>query len=858
MPITRKSKILLSVAAVPLVLIIAAAVVLKVVFTSDKLKELVIPRIEEATHRSVAVNDISLSLFPSIAVDVDGLQIANRRGAGFSSEPFVALDRLRVNVKLFPLLHGRVEVSSVIIDRPRILIETNGANETNYADLTGTQEAPTAGSPGTGPAPEVQPPSSSNASTGAALSISGFKLNDGAIDYVDHKGNSATRIRGLNSDLALNWQSGILTVETKSSIADLSYGTVETPILSGLRIALAPRIVYDMQKDELTIEKGDASVQSMSMSLVGTVKDVRKKVMMLDLSLGSENLNIAELLSLVPKEYMKQAEGLSGKGTAAVHLAITGALSDSTSPDVKGSITADGASVQYAGIPKPISNISIVSKFVRSRTAQEFRIEKLTASLGENPIAMNMTVRNFTDPSLTLAVQGSMNLSEIGQYYPLEQGTTLSGKLTANVNVSGKVKDPSTLKADGSLQFQNVTAQTASAAKPVRDLNGIILFNNQLVESKNISMSIGKTDLALAFWLKNYLSLTSTDKTAPRPVANVTLQSKHLYTADIMTGENPEQKPTVAQSPAASGPAPAPVKKAPQPTTLPFPTMEIDVSGSVGTFTMQKYEFTNVRMTMHIANGVVTMQNFSMDAFGGSVISRGSVTLQNPQKPLFDMSLDMNSVDAPTMLTHFTSFGSRLKGRLTMNTTMRGALNDTLGLVPNTLDGSGKVMIQNGSLEGFKVNQSIASALKLPDLENIRFKDWSNSFTVKDGRVQIKDLKISALNADYIVNGSQGIDGSLDYATSLYLPENTSSKISVGGFAGDAINAFKDPSGRLKFDFNVGGTTDDPKVQLNTEAARKRVEDLAKQKLQDEAKKLEDQAKKKAGDVLRNIFKGKK
>ncbi len=862
MPITRKSKILLTVAAVPLVVIVVAAITLKFVFTGDRLKSLVIPRIEEATHRSVAVNAISLSLFPAIGIDVDGVQIANRRGPGFSTDPFLSLERLRVNVKLLPLVRGRVEVSSVVLDRPKLLIETNEERETNYDDLSGTAEQPQATPPSREPSINTPAPGSAPASQPAqpegALSISGFRLNDGEIDYVDHKENSATRLRGVNSDLTLDWQSGRLTVETKTSIADLSYGSVETPLISGLRVSLAPRMVYDAQNDELTIEKGDITVQDMSMTLVGTVKEV-KSTRNLDLSMGSANLNIAELLSLVPKEYMKNAEGLSGKGNAAVQINISGAVSDSSSPDVKGSIKADGASVQYAKLPKPISNISIVSNFTRSRSSQEFRIEKLTASLGENPIAMSMSIHDFADPSMALAVQGSMNLAEINQYYPLEQGTSLSGKLSVNVNVSGKVKDPSTLKADGTLQFSNVTAQSSTSRKPVRDLNGTILFNNQLIESKNLSMSIGHSDLSLAFWLKNYLSLASTDKSVPRPVANVTLQSKHLYTADIMTEEGAGQKPAAAPAAqTASSPAQPAVKTPAPKTTLPFPTMEIDVNGTVGTFTMQNYEFTNVRMMMHIANGVVTMQNFSMDAFGGSVISKGSVSLQNPEKPVFDMSLDMNSVDAPTLLTHFTSFGSRLKGRLTMNTTMKGALNDTLGVVPSTLDGAGKVMIQNGSLNGFKVNQSIASALKLPDLENVAFKDWSNGFTIKDGRIQIKDLKISALNGDYVVNGSQGIDGSLDYATSLYLPEKTSSAISVGGFTGDAINAFKDPTGRLKFDFNVGGTTDDPKVQLNTDAARKRVEDLAKQKVQDEAKKLEEQAKKKAGDVLRNIFKGKK
>lgn len=853
MSFTRKSKILLTILAVPLILIVAAIVVLKVMFTGDKLKALVIPRIEEAIHRPVAVNDISLALFPSLGLDVDGLTIANRQGTGFSETPFLTLDRLRLNVKILPLFSGRIEVSSVVLDKPKLLIETTEANQTNYADLGGTPETTTVSrsAPPTTPAPP--------AATGGALSISGFRLNDGSVDLVNRKENSATRIRDLNADLSLAWQSGVLTVTSTASLGDLSYGSMDAPLISGLKISLAPKITYDSQKDLLTIERGDVNVQSMSMTLVGTVADVRK-TMKLDLKAGSDNLNIAELLSLVPKEYMKNAEGLSGKGTAAVQIAVTGTVSDSTTPDIEGTINATGASVQYAKLPKPISNITIVSRFVKTKALEEFQVQKLTASLGENPIALTMDIRNFSDPSVALTFQGSLNLAEINQYYPLEAGTSLTGAMKADVNIAGKVKDPSTLKATGSMQFQNVTARTASTEKPVQDLNGSVVFNNQIVESKNLSMTIGKTDLSLAFWLKNYLSLASTDKNAPRPAANVTLQSKHLYTSDIMREEAPPPK--------AGSPAPAPTSSGAQSapktterkttTTLPFPTMEIDVNGTVGTFTMQKYEFTNVRLSMHVANGVVTMQNFSMNAFGGSVISKGSVSLQNPDKPLFDLTLDANGVDAPTMLTHFTSFGSRLKGNLTMNTTMKGALNDTLGLVPNSLDGEGKVMIQNGSLEGFKVNQRIADALKLPDLQNIAFKDWSNTFLIKNGRVVIKDLKISALNADYIVNGSQGIDGSLDYVTSLYLPASTSAKVSVGGFAGDAINAFKDPSGRLQFDFNIGGTTDDPKVQLNTEAQRKRVEEAAKQKVQEEAKKLEEQAKEKAGDVLRNIFKGKK
>jgi hypothetical protein len=221
--------------------------------------------------------------------------------------------------------------------------------------------------------------------------------------------------------------------------------------------------------------------------------------------------------------------------------------------------------------------------------------------------------------------------------------------------------------------------------------------------------------------------------------------------------------------------------------------------------------------------------------------------------------MNLNAMQATALLSPFTSFGQRLNGALSMTTTLKGALNDTLGLVPDALEGVGKVGLKNGALTGFKVNEALASQLNVPDLQIIQFKDWGNDFAIQKGRLVINDLKITALNAQYVVNGSQGLDGSLDYRLALYLPESLGPKLNIAGFAGEAVNLFKDPSGRLKLDFNVGGTTDKPKVQLDTGPVRQRAEELAKQKLDAEKKKLEDRLKNKASDALKNLLKkGKK
>jgi len=875
MPMSRKARIWLTILAIPLVLVIVGIVALKVMFTSERLKSMVVPRMEETTGRTVAINTLSLSVFPSIALEMEGVSIANRQGEGFSSTPFLALDVLRLNVKLLPLLKSRVEVTSLEVDRPHLLLEVNARNETNYSNLTAGKNAAgsavspdrmnpePSGSPGSKTQDAAEPPPSA----AAAFAISNLLVNNGSVDYVNYKDNSATRVRNLFLATEVGGEGNSIVITGNAATDSVSYGSVETPLLEGLRLRLDHRMSYDLSKDIVKIDKGDMLLQDMRLALSGSASHLQSNSV-LDFTVGSDSLNIADLFSLVPREYMKKAEGVKGTGIAQVSIAITGTLTDSTSSELAGTVRARGASIWYPQLPKPITDITILSSFTRTKKKQEFRIEDLSARLGGAPVRMAMTLTNFDDPYLNLSASGSLNLATVAEYYPLEKGTELGGEMKLDLRIAGKVIDPKTMQASGSMTLLDVSGKSASSAKPIRKLNGTLTFNNEIAETKKLSLVIGESDMTLACRVKNYLSLVSKDKKAPQSTATMTLQSNHIFTRDLMS-EQPApaaggREAGGVQTPADKGesqesgqPVPAKSVTTSGKSAYALPALELDVNAAIGTLTLEKFEFTNVRGSMHISKGVVTMQNLTLNTFGGSAVSSGSLNLNRPDRALFDFNLNLNALQAGSLLTHFTSFGQHLSGALTMSTSLKGALNDTLGLVPDALEGNGKVGIKNGSLKGFKVNQSLAGLLNLPNLETIQFTDWGNDFTIHNGRLVIKDLTITALDAQYVVNGSQGLDGTLDYRMTLYLPESTGQNLNISGFAGEAVNLFKDQSGRLKLDFNVGGTADNPKVQLDTDPVRKRAEELAKQKFDEEKKKLEQTLKEKAEDVLKKLFKKK-
>jgi AsmA protein len=107
-----------------------------------------------ATGRELRLDGpLSLSVFPWLAVETGAASVSNR--AGFGAEPFAALDRARLGVRLWPLLSARrVELGPVRVDglALNLAIARDGSN--NWSDLIerfekapappGTEETPSA------------------------------------------------------------------------------------------------------------------------------------------------------------------------------------------------------------------------------------------------------------------------------------------------------------------------------------------------------------------------------------------------------------------------------------------------------------------------------------------------------------------------------------------------------------------------------------------------------------------------------------------------------------------------------------------------------------------------------------------
>src|SRR5208283_1604816 len=173
MAINKTAKIWIIVLSIPVVLIVAAGIAVKLYFTSDRLKALAIPKIEDATHRTVSVGDISLSVFPTLAVSIDDLKISNPAGSSFDRDEFISLDNLRLNVKILELLHSKLEIAYVVINHPVIYLETSKDGKSNYSSSE--------------PGAKSNTKVTVSTDNSGALLLSNLEINNGEIEQVDKK-----------------------------------------------------------------------------------------------------------------------------------------------------------------------------------------------------------------------------------------------------------------------------------------------------------------------------------------------------------------------------------------------------------------------------------------------------------------------------------------------------------------------------------------------------------------------------------------------------------------------------------------------------------------------------------------------
>ena len=203
-----------------IVVLIGAAIAIPFVVPTDTYRQQLEAQVERVTGRALTIEGpLEFSILPRLALAAENLRFANPPGA--AEAHMASLKELQVELKVWPLLRGSVEVDRFVLVEPVVHLEVDPQGRPNwqFGDA--------------GPAAEPTPEPTGGEGDGPAVPVTELKLGDirivdGTVTYTDAAGGTTERIEGINLSVSLpDLQSrlaaeGSLTYKGRAIAVDLA------------------------------------------------------------------------------------------------------------------------------------------------------------------------------------------------------------------------------------------------------------------------------------------------------------------------------------------------------------------------------------------------------------------------------------------------------------------------------------------------------------------------------------------------------------------------------------------------------------------------------------------------------------
>jgi len=179
-------------------LVVLVVVGLPFVINTGFVKDRIAGAAEDATGRVLAIDgDISLSLFPSLSLDVSGVRLANAEG-GVAAE-MVSIGSLSASLDGMALIGGSTVIDSVVIRDPAIYLEADAGGRPNWELAPqATDDAGGGGGTDAGDSPVSEPEA---AGTPPEIRIGLIQIENGAFSMRDATGTETIVAEALNIEL---------------------------------------------------------------------------------------------------------------------------------------------------------------------------------------------------------------------------------------------------------------------------------------------------------------------------------------------------------------------------------------------------------------------------------------------------------------------------------------------------------------------------------------------------------------------------------------------------------------------------------------------------------------------------------
>lgn len=779
-------KKVLTIIGVVLIVIIIAMISIPFLF-KDKIKTAVLNVANEQLNAKVDIKDFGLNLFSNFPNATLSLEDASITGIGdFEKDTLVQAKSGSVTIDLMSLFGSNYNISRINLDRASVYAKVLADGRTNY-DIMKTDSTAT-------------DPETEN-STPFNLNLKKITVNDCNIVYQNDSTKMKLVLNKWSGEISGDFSASETTIKTTSEISEISFYMDGIPYLNKVKGNADATINANFDNMKFTFDKSEIRINELKASIDGwfTMQGKNYEDMDFDLKLNAPDTQFKDILSLVPAMYTADFKDVKTSGTATLDAYIKGLWQGENYPAFNVKVGVNNAMFQYPSLPKSVNDINLavdINSKGGSLDNMIIDISKFSFNLGGNPFSGNLNITTpMSDPNLKAHANGTINLGMIKEVYPLEKGTELNGIITANINLATRMsaiekEQYENVSATGKLELNNM-AYKATDMPEVLINNASLEFTPRYVNLPSLEVKIGKNDISANGRLENFIAYALKDQTLK---GQLNIKSNYLNANDFISSET-------------SGTAATDTTSATSEDIIIPKNIDFTLSAVLNQIVYGKMNITNMVGNMTVRNGILTLNNVSANALGGSAKVNGSYNTSDPKTPKVDFDIALSKVSfAETFksvesIQKFAPIFESLVGTYSMNLKFNTSLGQSIMQTLASLTGSGALQTSDVKVENVAALTALSSALKTDALKSISPKDLNLPFNIDNGQIITKPFNINIGNGGMMkLEGSTGLDQSINYKGTVTLPKS---------LANNYIN---------NVPITIGGTFSSPKIGVDTKA----------------------------------------
>jgi hypothetical protein len=756
-------------------------------FFSDRVEKTVVNKIQEQITSKLQLGDVAFSLyekFPSASVKITNLLAFEKEG--FDNDTLFFAKAAYIELSIFDIVLGNVDIKRVIVDNGIINIKYNSDNQPNFAIFK------------------------TNENTKNNLSLNNIILLN-------------THLKFNSNNIAISWETEQTTLSLNGEIINIDAKLFAEKLAIHNRDYIHKKQVnlhasIALKTDSILIRKGTTIlIENVSADLFGGIF----KGTTIDLNFACEGQELSNIINHTPEHLKSIYRSFNANGIVSCSGNVKGLIQKGNNPNLDMVCSITKGNFKLKSRPFILKNISL-SATINNGEQKNFRDTKISisnfASKTENGyLKGDFSIQNLNKYYLTANLNSSWDLAEINHYFEDSPFFNLQGELIANTKYSGYISFDSRFKNYFLAANHNTKANFKDAQFTYKNFplefnfkTADCTFKNNIIEVENSAITIADSDLNFTGNITDLIAYILHKRGRIDVTGN--LNSTYIKFEEILTLKDLSEGESTG--------------------TLPT-WISTSLNTNITTFSYNDFISSENTGELAYKNQTLTGEGMRLNSLNGNIAGNFKFYESVNKKLTLFSQINLKELNIRNAFLAFDNFkqdfitAEHIKGIGTAEIQMQATWKPGFIFEEEQLKVKSHLVIEKGELIQFKPLESLSDYVSLDDLKKVQFSTLENTIEIDNSIITIPTMEIKSSALSVFISGTHTFEQEIDYRIKLLLSELMSTK-----FRKKNTQIKKSEFGEVKENgkifntiyFKMTGNSDDPSVSFDGIRFREDVE----------------------------------